>query len=66
MLFVDTNSPLTTKPYNFYIKRQYKTERYDQQGFLGPRLGKVRMLHLRCEDLKTRESTLVLTGWTLS
>ena len=35
MLFLDTNSHLTTKPYNFDIKCQKNSESYDRHGFLG-------------------------------
>ena len=35
MPFVDTNSYLTTKPSNFDIKCQSKSESYDQHGFFG-------------------------------
>ena len=33
---------------------------------LEPRLGVVRIFDLHCNFFKTRESTLVVTGWTLS
>ena len=35
MPFLDTNSHLTTKPYNFDIKCQGNSESYDQHGFFG-------------------------------
>ena len=35
MLFLDTNSYLSTKPYNFDIKCQYNSESYDRHGFIG-------------------------------
>ena len=35
MLFVDTNSHLTTKPLNFDIKFQRNSESYDKHGFFG-------------------------------
>ena len=35
MPFLDTNSHLTTKPYNFDIKRSGNSESYDQYNFLG-------------------------------
>ena len=35
MPFLDTNSHLTTKPYNFDIKCQSKYEGYDRHGFFG-------------------------------
>ena len=35
MQFLDTNSHLTTEPYNFDIKRQSNSESYDQHGFFG-------------------------------
>ena len=35
MPFLDTNSHLTTKPYNFDIKCQSNSESYDQHGFCG-------------------------------
>ena len=35
MPFLDTNSHLTTKPYNFTIKCQSSCESYDRQGFFG-------------------------------
>ena len=35
MPFLDTNSHLTTKPYNFDIKFQSNSESYDQHGFFG-------------------------------
>ena len=38
MQFLDTNSHLTTKPYNFDIKCQSNSESYDQQGFFGTKL----------------------------
>ena len=40
MPFLDTNSHLTTKPYNFDIKCQSNSESYDQHVFFwGPSLG---------------------------
>ena len=39
MLFLDTNSQLTTKPYTFDIKCQSISESYDRHGFGGPSLG---------------------------
>ena len=33
MPFLDTNSHLTTKPYNFDIKCHINSESYDEQGF---------------------------------
>ena len=38
MPFQDTNSHLTTKPYNFGIKCQTNSESYDRHGFLGTKL----------------------------
>ena len=38
MPFVDTNSHLTTKSYNFDIKCQSNSENYDRHIFLGPSL----------------------------
>ena len=38
MPFLDTNSHLTTKPYNFDIKCQSNSESYDQHGFFGTKL----------------------------
>ena len=35
MPFLDTNSHLTTKPYNFDIKCQGNSESYDQHNFFG-------------------------------
>ena len=35
MPFLDTNSHLTTKPYNFGIKCLGNSESYDQYGFFG-------------------------------
>ena len=35
MLFPDTNSQLTTKPYSFDIKCPGNSESYDQHGFVG-------------------------------
>ena len=35
MPFLDTNSHVTTKPYNFDIKYQSNSESYDWHGFLG-------------------------------
>ena len=35
MPFVDTNSHLTPKPYNFDIKCQNNSESYDGHGFFG-------------------------------
>ena len=35
MPFLDTNSHLTTKPYNFDIKCQSNSESYDRHGFFG-------------------------------
>ena len=35
MPFLDTNSHLTTKPYNFDIKCQGNSESYDRHGFFG-------------------------------
>ena len=35
MPFLDTNSHLTTKPYNFDIKCPSNSESYDQHGFFG-------------------------------
>ena len=35
MLFLDTNSHLSTKPYNFDNKCQSNSESYDPHGFLG-------------------------------
>ena len=43
MPFLDTNSHLTTKPYNFDIKCQCNSESYDHHGFLALRLGGVRV-----------------------
>ena len=37
MPFLDTNSHLTTKPYNFDIKSRSNSESYAQHGFLGPK-----------------------------
>ena len=34
MLFLDTNSHLTTKPYDFDIKCQSNSESYDRHGFV--------------------------------
>ena len=67
MAFLDTNSHLTTKPYNFDIKCQYNLESYDRYGFLAPSLGGFRLIYLRWKVFfSTRESTLGLTGWTSS
>ena len=38
MPFLDTNSHLTTKPYNLDIKYQSNSESYDQHGFFGTKL----------------------------
>ena len=35
MPFLDTNSHLKTEPYNFDIKCQSNSERYDRHGFFG-------------------------------
>ena len=35
MPFLDTNSHLKTKPYNFDIKFQGNSESYDRHGFVG-------------------------------
>ena len=35
MPFLDTNSHLTTKPYNFDIKCHSNSESYDRHGFFG-------------------------------
>ena len=63
MPFLDTNTQLTTKPYNFDIKCQSNSESYDRHGLWGPSLGGVRILYYggMCFFL-TRESTLRLTG----
>ena len=50
MPFLDTNSHLTTKPYNFDIKCSANSESYDQHGFLGPSLGVVRILEYSGDD----------------
>ena len=39
MPFVDTNSHLTTKPYNFDIKCQWTLESYDRHIFFGIKFG---------------------------
>ena len=39
MSFLDTNSHLRTKPYNFDFKSQSISEIFDQHGFLRPSLG---------------------------
>ena len=66
MPFLDKNSHLTTKPYNFDIKCQCNSESYDQHAFFGTRFRGVRIVHLRWEAFSTRESTLGLTCWTSS
>ena len=38
MPFLDTNSHLTTKPYNFDIKCQSNSESYDRHGFFGTKI----------------------------
>ena len=38
MPYLDTNSHLTTKPYNFDIKCQSNSESYDQHGFFGTKI----------------------------
>ena len=73
MLFVDANSHLTTKPYNFDIKCQCNLESYDQHVFFGTHLrgGGVKVfffsfffINLQWEIFPTTESSLGLTGWT--
>ena len=39
-VFVDTNSHLMTKPYNFYIKSQSPSSSYDRNGFFGNKFKK--------------------------
>ena len=39
MPFLDTNSHLTTKPYNFAIKCQSNSESYDRYSFFGTKIG---------------------------
>ena len=38
MPFLDTNSHLTTKPYNFDIKWQRNSDSYDQHGLFGTKI----------------------------
>ena len=52
MQFVDKTSHLTTKQYNFDIKCQCSSESYDRHGFLGIKLGAVRIFYLLWEVLK--------------
>ena len=66
MPFIDTNSHLTTKPYNLYIKFHSNSESYDQHYDMGPSLGVVRIFYLRLEVFSTIESTLRLTARTFS
>ena len=48
MPFVDTNSHLTTKPYNFDIKCQSNSESYDRHSFFGTKFkgGKKKLFRL--------------------
>ena len=46
MLFVDTKSDLTTKPYNFDIKFHIISVSYDRYGFFRPSLGVVTFLFI--------------------
>ena len=64
MPFVDTNSHLATKPYNFDIKCQSNSESYDQHIFFGTKFRGGQNFYLIWEVFPTRESTLGLTGWT--
>ena len=62
MPFVDTNSHLTNKRYNFDIKCQSNSEHYDRHIFLGSSLGWVKKFHLQWVVFPTKESNLRLTG----
>ena len=66
MLFGDTNSLLTTKPYNFDIKCQCNSKSYEIR-FLGPRLGVVWFsIYIERFFFWKRETDIRLKGWTLS
>ena len=65
MLFVDTNSHLTTKPHNCYIKCQSNSQSYEWHNFLGTKFrGGQDFFYLWWKVFSTRESTLALTAWT--
>ena len=66
MPFLDTNSHLTTKPYNFDIKCQSNSESYDRHGFFGTKFGGGQNFYVRLDVFSTKGTTLVVTGWTLS
>ena len=50
MPFLDTNSHLTTKLYNFDIKCQSNSESYDRHGFFGNKLRGVKNFLLTVES----------------
>ena len=66
MLFLDTNSHLTTKPYNFDIKCQCNSESYDHHGFCGTKFRGGQSCCCWWKVFSTKESTLWLTDWTSS
>ena len=66
MPFLDTNSHLTTKPYNFDIKCQGNSESYDQHGFFGTKFRGGQNFLITVGGFTTRESTLGLTGRSFS
>ena len=49
MSFQDTNSHLTTKPYNFDIKCPSNYESYDQHGFFGTKFREGQTFYYRGE-----------------
>ena len=55
MTFLDTNSHLKTKPYNFDIKFQSNSESYERHGFWGPSLGGLQILYYQWEVFSSRE-----------
>ena len=68
MPFVDTISHLTTKPYNLDARCQCNSESYVKHNLFGTKFrgGQTFCNFLRFEVFTTSESTILLTGWTLS
>ena len=67
MPLLNTNSHLTTKPYNFDIKCPSNYQSYDRHGYFGAKFrGGPNFFGNSWVFFSTRESTMGLTGWSLS
>ena len=63
MPFLDTNSHLTTKPYNFDIQCQSNSESYDRHGFFGTKFRWGQIYIFFFYGWKVFQQERVLWGW---